>query len=100
MLKEVRLRSISVALARGHHNISQSLPAYLGLSTLIGMVHKCIVPGCPNQSNRKTDADSKCLKFHRLPFKNQKLLQVWLDLMGMTLTETTVSSRICSAHFF
>ena len=63
------------------------------------MVHKCIVPGCPNQSNRKVDANGKCLKFHRLPFKNQKLLQVWLDLMGRTLTEITVSSRICSAHF-
>ena len=63
------------------------------------MVHKCIVPGCPNQSNRKTDAEGKTLKFHRLPFKNQKLLQVWVDLMGRTLTEVTVSSRICSAHF-
>ena len=63
------------------------------------MVHKCIVLGCPNQSNRKMDADGKRLMFHRLPFKNQKLLQVWLDLMGRTLTEIAVSSRICSAHF-
>ena len=58
---------------------------YLYLYTWIGMVHKCIVPGCLNQSNQK-----KGLKFHR---------QKWLDLMGRTSVEVTVNNRICSAHF-
>ena len=63
------------------------------------MVHKCVVPGCPNQSDKKTDVHGKRVQFHRLPHKNKKLLQTWLDLIGRTLTEVTVNSRICSVHF-
>ena len=59
------------------------------------MVHKCAVPGCPNSADRK----DKSLKFHRLPFQNTKLLETWLNLIGKSMHEVTVNSRICSAHF-
>ena len=93
----------SYAQATSHSTncINNCITVFICLSWLIhlGMVHKCIVPGCPNQSKRKTDAKGKKLKFHRQPFKNQKVLQVWVELMGRTLTEVTVSNCICRAHF-
>lgn len=58
------------------------------------MVHRCIVPGCPNRSDKKDN-----LKFHRLPLKNDRLLQTYLDLIGLTRSDITDNSRICSAHF-
>ena len=66
------------------------------LITLFRMVHKCVVPGCPSRSDQKENTH---VKFHRLPHRNKKLLQLWLDLMGRTLTEINVHSRICSLHF-
>ena len=39
------------------------------------------------------------LRFHRLPFHNTKLLETWLNLIGKSVLEVTVNSRICSAHF-
>ena len=59
------------------------------------MVHTCIVPGCPNRSNKPK---SKRLRFYTLPSIN-KVKEIWLSLIGRSFTEVTLHSRICSEHF-
>ena len=60
-----------------------------------GMAHSCIVPGCNSRSNK---AECKGIKFYNLP-TTKKILQVWLLLIGRTLVEVSIHSRICSKYF-